>query len=137
MTWTDVQPSMAFMKATKKPARKKATARKPAGGGAVEPAFQPVVDAFAGQKDVSRARRFSTSSVLSVKGKIFAMLVKGRFVAKLPRERVDDIVSAGFGVPFQPSPGRVMKEWISVDADGPPWIALAREAYGFVKTGKV
>jgi hypothetical protein len=27
---------------------------------------------------------FGSSSVLAVKGKIFAMLVKGRFVAKLP-----------------------------------------------------
>jgi len=120
----------------KKPAKKKPAPRKQAAGAPVEPAFQPVVDAFAGQKDVSRARRFSTSSVLSVKGKIFAMMVKGRFVAKLPRDRVEDIVSGGFGVPFEPSPGRVMKEWVSVDAKGPPWIDLAREAHRFVKTGK-
>jgi hypothetical protein len=71
-----------------------------------------------------------------VKGKIFAMMVKGRFVAKLPRDRVDDIVAGGFGIPFEPGPGRVMKEWVSVDAKGPPWIALAREAHRFVKTGK-
>jgi hypothetical protein len=120
----------------KKPAKKKPAPRKRAAGAPVEPAFQPVVDAFAGQKDVSRARRFSTSSVLSVKGKIFAMMVKGRFVAKLPRDRVEDIVSGGFGVPFEPGPGRVMKEWVSVDAKGPPWIDLAREAHRFVKTGK-
>jgi hypothetical protein len=120
----------------KKAVKKKPAAKKAAGEGPVDPAFQPVVDAFAGEKDVSRARRFSTSSVLSVKGKIFAMMVKGRFVAKLPRDRVDDIVAGGFGVPFEPGPGRVMKEWVSVDAKGPPWIALAREAHRFVKTGK-
>jgi hypothetical protein len=127
---------MPAMKPKKTPARKGPAAKKTASEGPVDPAFQPVVDAFAGQKDVSRARRFSTSSVLSVKGKIFAMMVKGRFVAKLPRERVDDIVSAGFGVPFEPGPGRVMKEWVSVDTKGPPWIELAREAHRFVKTGK-
>jgi hypothetical protein len=126
---------MATMKTTKKPARRKPVAKKKAAAGPVDPAFQPIADAFADHKDVSRARRFSTSSVLSVKGKIFAMMVKGRFVAKLPRARVDDIVAAGFGRPFEPAPGRVMKEWVSVDADGPPWIPLAREAYAFVKTG--
>jgi hypothetical protein len=74
--------------------------------------------------------------VLSVKGKIFAMLVKGRFVAKLPRDRVDDIVAAGFGAHFDPGHGRLMKEWVSVDRAGPPWLDLAREAHRFVKTGK-
>ena len=63
-------------------------------------------------------------------------MVKGRFVTKLPRARVDDIVSAGFGIPFEPARGRVMKEWVSVDAQGPPWMDLAREAYAFVKSGK-
>jgi hypothetical protein len=117
----------------------KPTVKKPAGKetgeGPIDPAFQPIVDAFAQDKDVSRALRFSTSSVLSVKGKIFAMMVKGRFVAKLPRDRVDDIVTAGFGVPFDPGHGRLMKEWVSVDAKGPPWLELAREAHRFVKSG--
>jgi hypothetical protein len=29
-----------------------------------------------------------------------------------------------------------MKEWVSVDEGGPPWLELAREAHRFVKTGK-
>jgi len=120
-----------------KPARKRPPAKKATGAtGEVDPAFLPIVQAFAGDRDVSRQRRFSTSSVLSVKGKIFAMLVRGRFVAKLPRDRVDDIVAAGFGAHFDPGHGRLMKEWVSVDRAGPPWLDLAREAHRFVKTGK-
>ena len=125
---------MVTMKRTaSKPAARKGKAGAEA---PVDPAFLPIVQAFAGQRDVSRKRMFSTSSVLSVKGKIFAMLVKQRFVAKLPRDRVDEIVASGFGTHFEPGPGRVMKEWVSVDRDGPPWIELAREAHRFVKSGK-
>jgi TfoX/Sxy family transcriptional regulator of competence genes len=123
------------MTAMKKGVRKK-PAPSPTAGEGVDPSFLPIVQAFARQRDVTRKRMFSSSSVLSVDGKIFAMLVKGRFVAKLPRDRVDDIVAAGFGMPFDPGHGRLMKEWVSVDAKGPPWLELAREAYRFVKTGK-
>jgi len=115
---------------------KKTARKKPAEEAPVDPLFQPIVAAFAGQRDVSQARRFSTSSVLSVRGKIFCMMVKGRFVAKLPRARVDELVAAGAGVPFEPGPGRVMKEWLSVGGKNPPWLDLAREAHRFVKTGK-
>jgi len=119
------------MKRTAKPAREKAGAEAP-----VDPAFLPIVEAFAGQRDVSRKKMFSSSSVLSVKGKIFAMLVKQRFVAKLPRERVDQLVASGAGTHFDPGHGRLMKEWVSVDRNGPPWLELAREAHRFVKSGK-
>ena len=117
----------------KKPARKRKAVEKPA---AIDPAFLPIVRAFAQERDVSRKRMFSSNSVLSVKGKIFAMFVRGKFVAKLPRDRVDDIVAAGFGTHFDPGHGRLMKEWISVDEGGPPWLDLAREAHRFVKSGK-
>ena len=36
-------------------------------------------------------------NAFSVNGKIFAMLTRGPFVVKLPRERVDDLVDAGKG----------------------------------------
>ena len=120
------------MKRTKPAPRKAKTAPE----APVDPAFLPIVEAFAGQRDVSRRKMFSSSSVLSVKGKIFAMLVKQRFVAKLPRARVDEIVAAGDGKHFDPGHGRLMKEWVSVDRNGPPWIELAREAHRFVKSGK-
>jgi hypothetical protein len=100
------------------------------------PEFAPVVAAFAGDRSVSMKRMFSSNSVLTVKGKIFAMLVKGKLVAKLPRERVDALVAWGVGAHFDPGHGRLMKEWVTVPAGGVPWVTLAQEAYHFVKTGK-
>ena len=139
MTKTTKTTKKSKRSATKRrPATKTAAGRTatPAAAGEVDPRFLPVVAAFANDRDVSRKKMFSSNSVLSVKGKIFAMFVKGRFVAKLPRERVDALVGAGIGAPFDPGHGRLMKEWVAVDEAGPPWIDLAREAHRFVKTGR-
>jgi TfoX/Sxy family transcriptional regulator of competence genes len=75
---------------------------------------------------------FSSKSVLNVNGKIFAMLVNGNLVVKLPKQRVVELVAADMGEPFNPGHGRVMKEWIAVPPGATDWIALAKEAYGFV-----
>ena len=76
---------------------------------------------------------------LKVSGKIFAMLVRGDLVVKLPRERVAALVDAGLGEQFDPRrDGRLMKEWVVIAGDEPPWVDVAREAHGFVggATGK-
>ena len=74
---------------------------------------------------------------LRVNGKIFAMMVRGKFVAKLPGERVDELVQSGMGAYFDPRhDGRLMKEWIELKGAKPPWIELAKEAHRFVKAGK-
>jgi hypothetical protein len=60
------------------------------------------------------------------------MLVKGELVVKLPRQQVDALVEAGHGSRFEPGPGRVMKEWLTVPADSAAdWLPLAREAREF------
>jgi hypothetical protein len=100
---------------------------------AVDPSFAPVVAAFAKDRRVGRRRMFSSDNVLSVNGKIFAMLVKGNFVAKLPKERVDHLVSSGSGTHFDPGQGRLMKEWVVVRPGKVNWVELAKEAYRFVK----
>ena len=79
---------------------------------------------------------FSSSSVLNVKGKIFAMLVKGKLVAKLPRERVDRLVASGAGEYFDPGHGRLMKEWVAVADGRSRWVDLAREAHAYVSGGR-
>jgi hypothetical protein len=99
------------------------------------PSFAPVVAAFANDQNVTRKRMFSSDNVLAVKGKIFAMLVKGKLVAKLPKERVEELVSEGIGENFDPGHGRLMKEWVVVGAGRAPWVELAKEAYRFVKRG--
>jgi TfoX/Sxy family transcriptional regulator of competence genes len=99
----------------------------------VDPRFAPVVDAFAGDAEVTSGTMMSAFG-LKVNGKIFAMVARGRLVAKLPKARVDEMVDAGQGERFDPGHGRRMKEWISVAAEDVDWVALAREAHHFVKT---
>lgn len=76
---------------------------------------------------------FSSSNVLSVNGKIFAMLVKGKLVVKLPKQRVDELAVTGVGTYFDPGHGRLMKQWISIGPGRAPWVELAKDAYVFVK----
>lgn len=102
-------------------------------GAAVDPRFLPVVAAFAKDRSVGCGKMFSSSSVLNVHGKIFAMLVRGKFVAKLPKPRVDELVRSGTGEHFDPGHGRLMKEWVAVGAGRANWVELAKEAYRFVK----
>jgi TfoX/Sxy family transcriptional regulator of competence genes len=113
----------------KKPAKK---ATKPL---EIDPAFVPVADAFAKDPKVSLGKMMASVG-LKVNGKIFAMFVRGEFVAKLPKERVTELVSSGVGKQFDPRrDGRVMKEWVSIAGKKPTWVKLAREAYAFVKAG--
>ena len=73
------------------------------------------------------------SSALRYQNKIFAMLVRGRLVVKLPKARVDELVAAGDGDHFDANKGKPMKEWLSLDpASALPWSPLAREALEFV-----
>ncbi len=67
----------------------------------VDPSFVPVVNAFAADPYVSRGKMMSSYG-LKVNGKIFAMFARGKFVAKLPRERVDELVNGGTGERFDP-----------------------------------
>jgi TfoX N-terminal domain len=101
----------------------------------IPPVLAPVADAFADVSGVSRRRMFSSENAFAVNGKIFAMLTRGCFVVKLPKERVDDLVETGKGKRFDPGQGRLMKEWIAVEAGVLPWVALAKEAHSYVRRG--
>jgi hypothetical protein len=95
--------------------------------------FDTVVAAFAKQRDVSYGGKGFGSGALKTNGKIFAMLSsKGRFVVKLPRKRVAELVEAGDGDYFDAGKGKPMKEWLEVSAPPKSWIALAKEAHRFV-----
>jgi TfoX/Sxy family transcriptional regulator of competence genes len=99
----------------------------------VAPAFARVVEAFARERGVTTGTMMGSLG-LKVNGKIFAMLVRGKLVAKLPKDRVDALVEAGAGKRFDPRrDGRVMKEWIELSGEEPAWTDLAREAHRFVK----
>ena len=113
---------------------KKVTTGRPAPEG--NATFAPVRAVFTNDEHVTEKRMFSSENVLAVQGKIFAMLVKGKLVVKLPKERVDELVADQIGENFNPSRGRRMKEWVVVGAGRALWVVLAKEAYRFVKAGK-
>jgi hypothetical protein len=100
-----------------------------------EERFDAVVDELAGAAEVSlpgSGRGFG-SSAIRVRNKIFAMLVRGRLVVKLPQSRVDALVAAGEGDRFDANKGTPMKEWLILDPGSTAdWVALAREAMQFV-----
>ena len=57
-------------------------------------------------------------------------------IVKLPKERVDELVSSGKGGCFDPGHGRVMKEWLSIDLRGKALgLGVAREALEFAARG--
>lgn len=100
-----------------------------------EERFEDLVIAFAMEPHVTppEGSRGFGSHALRVRGKIFAMVVRGHLVVKLPRTRVDALVDAGDGIRFDANKGKPMKEWLSLDAASTiDWELLAREALAFV-----
>jgi hypothetical protein len=82
-------------------------------------------------------RRGFGSAALTVDGSIFAMLVGGGLVLKLPRHRVEGLVTAGTGLPFTAANGTPMREWVALDHGTPESdLALAEEAMEFVRSRK-
>ena len=78
-------------------------------------------------------KRFGSSG-LRINDKIFAMISsKGKFVVKLPQQRVDALIASGEGKRFDPGHGRLMKEWLTVETTSDElWLRLAKEAMRFV-----
>jgi hypothetical protein len=101
-----------------------------------EDRYEDLVDELIGTDGVTPPRGGSGfgRSALRFRGKIFAMLVRGRLVLKLPAPRVDELTDAGHGVRFDTNKGTPMKEWFSLDpGSGQPWLPLAREALEFAR----
>jgi hypothetical protein len=118
-------------KAVSKPVEQ-ARARSPAASEAkLDPRLLSIHRLFSKEPRVSVGRLFSALG-LKVDGKIFAMVVRGALVVKLPKSRVDELVAANAGRRFEPGPGRIMKEWISMTASKPDAASLGREAFAFV-----
>jgi hypothetical protein len=105
-----------------------------------EERFATIVEALLSNPDVTppadgpQSKKRFGSSELKIHDKIFAMLVKGRLVVKLPKPRVDALIASGAGERFDPRhDGRLMREWVSVEPTSEEgWLPLAREAMEFV-----
>lgn len=126
------------MKKTAKPKRTAKGSKQSAEAPAMNRHFAPVVAAFANHPRVTRGGKGFGSTGLKVNGKLFAFISsKGQFVAKLPRERLDELVRAGLGEHFDPGHGRLMREWVAVEPGGADLVDLARVAHRFVSGGKL
>jgi len=102
-----------------------------------ETKYAKLVDAISkrsGVTRVSEGQGFGSSGQLKVDGRIFAMLVRGELVLKLPRGRVDELVARREGVHFDAGKGKPMREWFVLSPTSRQrWLPLAEEAFDFVK----
>jgi hypothetical protein len=98
-----------------------------------EQLWGPIAKAQLATRGVTAGTGFGNTEGLRISGKIFAMLVGGDLVVKLPRERVDELVDVGVARRFDAGKGRPMKEWASVSSSASRrWKALVEEARQFV-----
>lgn len=103
--------------------------------------FAALAKTLAGEPGVDvgqGAKKGFGSSALKVNGKIFAMVsAADEFVVKLPHARVQELEASGVGKKFDPGHGRLMKEWLALNAEATRhWPVLAREALRFVGSVK-
>lgn len=88
---------------------------------------------LSGVTSISEGKGFGSSGQLKVNGRIFAMLVRGELVLKLPSGRVQELVAQHRGVHFDAGKGKPMKEWFVLSpTSSKPWAPLAQEALDFV-----
>jgi TfoX/Sxy family transcriptional regulator of competence genes len=96
--------------------------------------FHSVVEEMACDPHVVKAKMFGSPG-LKVTNKVFAMLVKGKLVVKLPRARVESLIASGQGEYFDPGHGRLMKEWVAIKPSRrDEWLSLIDEAKAFVES---
>jgi hypothetical protein len=99
----------------------------------VEALFDAAVEPFSGDPRVTGGTGFGSSPARRVDGRIFAMLVRGALVVKLPRRRVDELVETGKATWFDAGKGRPMREWASISpTQADAWDELVAEAHEFV-----
>ena len=98
--------------------------------------YEDLIDALMGIDGVMPPRGGGGfgRSALRYHGKIFAMLVRGRLVLKLPAGRVTALIRSGNGIAFDANKGTPMREWLSLDPDSDlNWLSLATEALDFAR----
>jgi len=100
--------------------------------------YEDLVDQLMGVPGVTSPRGGSGfgRSALRYQGRIFAMLVRGQLVVKLPASRMTALIRSGNGTAFDANKGTPMREWLSLDPGSElDWLALATEALDFARAG--
>jgi len=104
-------------------------------GSDAERSFAALADDLLADPDVTEGTGFGSKPGLRVHRKIFAMLVQGQLVVKLPPSRCAQLRDDGDAAAFDAGKGRPMREWIAVGADSTGrWPDLAAEALGYVRS---
>jgi hypothetical protein len=99
---------------------------------AAESLFSDLVEIYRRRPDVTTGTGFGSNPGLRVGGRIFAMLVRGALVVKLPAARVNELIASGVGEPFDAGKGRPMREWVAVPERWVnDWAAMIEEAFAF------
>ena len=104
----------------------------PGRSGETNRAFETVVRAMSRVPDVIQAKMFGCDG-LKIKGRFFAVMVRGRLAVKLPESAVQEVIARKQGQQFYHiyDPSRMMKEWVSLEPNSNDWLELAREAKYF------
>ncbi len=69
---------------------------------------------------------------LKINSKVFAVIVRGALVVKIPAADAARLIEGGQGVAFEPRPGRPAKEWVVVEsADRARWRQLIADAFDY------
>jgi hypothetical protein len=104
-------------------------------GRSVEDRFVKIADQLGRRRGVTlgSGKRGFGSDALTVNGRIFAMVTKGRLVLKLPQGRVAALIDRGDGAPFDAGKGTPMTGWVVLTPKSSRrWGSLAAEACDFV-----
>jgi hypothetical protein len=100
-----------------------------------ETAFDALAARLLTEPDTDEGIAFRSRGLRSG-GKIFAMLVDGELVVKLPADRCAALVSGGGARPFE-SGRRTMREWVTIaPALTAVWPAIADEALAFARRAR-
>src|SRR5258708_13701887 len=104
------------------------------GADPVRERYGDLVDELVGIDGVTPPRGGSGfgRGALRYEGKIFAMVVRGTLVLKLPAGRVTALIRSGHGAAFDANKGTPMREWLSLDPGSElDWLTLATAALYF------
>ena len=92
--------------------------------------YHELCEELLAQPGVTIGRALSNEGLM-VHGKLFAFLLRGQLIVKLPVERVAEVIGAGTGAPALMGK-RTMNGWVEVSREG-DWPEIARESYDYVR----